>query len=148
MAVLRIERSGRGWKNRSFACTQDDKHLIAVAFREMAVGEGLSRGAVERGQALSRSAAGGCNLIAGVCRAGARLGRRGACPYTGVAPECRRALFVAEGFDGVEAGGAEGGDHSADQAYGGEDDSEHAAQEGDGESFGEELEQDVAAGRA
>src|SRR5216684_2089186 len=47
-------------------------------------------------------------------------------------------LFVAEGFDRVEAGGADGGDHAADQSDGDEDD------DGDDQSDGVDHEANVA----
>jgi hypothetical protein len=38
---------------------------------------------------------------------------------------CRKTLFVAEGFDRVEARGADGRDHAADQSDNGEDEDSH-----------------------
>ena len=52
-----------------------------------------------------------------------------------------RALFVAEGFDGIEAGGAERGYHAADQAYGNEDNSSYE------KSAGSDDEADVSSFR-
>src|SRR5208337_580133 len=102
----------------------------------------------------------------------------------------RKSLFVAQGFDRVEAGGADGWDHTADQSDGGEDedgddqgdgvdheadvagfgvfghgavkrksaygegndvredDAEDSADEGNGESLGQKLKENVAAARA
>ena len=102
----------------------------------------------------------------------------------------QNALLVAQGFDWIQAGGAEGWNHAADQSDGaenerghnqrsgsddqpnvarlavfregavqrdpadgkrdsvGQDHSQHAADEGDGQSFGKELHQDVAPLRA
>jgi hypothetical protein len=54
------------------------------------------------------------------------------------ASSLRTPLFVAQGFDGVEAGGADGGDHAADQSDGGED------EDGDDQSDRVDHQADVA----